>query len=240
MVRTSYDKNGHSAGARVNLLSMRSSLFGQNLEAQSQDLFVLQNERMLRVALNGEVFALQGSMIAYQGNINFDYKGSGSVAKFIKKALTSEGIPLMKCSGKGDLFLANQADEVHLVYLEHESLTVNGPNILAFEPTLEWDINRLKGASMFAGGLFNTTLTGSGWVALTAYGTPVVLANDQPTYVDVQAAVAWSTSMKAHVHSTLKAGALIGRGSGESFQLTFEGEGFVIVQASEGRPIPVA
>jgi uncharacterized protein (AIM24 family) len=216
---------------------MKSSLFGQNLESRSTDLFSLQNERMLRIALEGEIYALQGSMVAYQGQMNFDYKGSGSVAKFLKKALTSEGIPLMKVSGKGDLFLAHQADEVHLVYLENEALTVNGPNILAFEPSLEWDINRLKGASMFAGGLFNTTLTGTGWVALTAYGSPVVLRNDQPTYVDIQAAVAWSSNMAAHVHSTMKAGALIGRGSGESFQLTFEGDGFVIVQASEGRPI---
>jgi len=33
-------------------------------------------------------------------------------------------------------------------------------------------------------------------------------------------------------------GALIGRGSGEAFQLAFAGPGFVVVQASEGLTVP--
>ena len=33
------------------------------------------------------------------------------------------------------------------------------------------------------------------------------------------------------------AGAIIGRGSGEAFQLGFSGQGFVVVQASEGRVV---
>jgi hypothetical protein len=45
---------------------VRSELFGQNLEAGTQERFTLQNTRMLRVALNGEVMARQGSMVAYQ------------------------------------------------------------------------------------------------------------------------------------------------------------------------------
>ena len=37
---------------------------------------------------------------------------------------------------------------------------------------------------------------------------------------------------------TAGAGALIGRGSGEAFQLAFSGQGFVVVQASEGPVVP--
>ena len=144
----------------------------------------------------------------------------------------------MRCRGKGDLFLANFAAEVHLLRLEEgDALSVNGHSILAFEPTLSWDIRKIEGASMFAGGLFNTILKGTGWVAITAHGTPVVLQTDAPTYVDAQAAIAWSAGLQTSIHRTMKLGALVGRGSGEAVQLAFAGSGFVVVQASEGQGV---
>jgi uncharacterized protein (AIM24 family) len=216
---------------------MRSELFGTNLESATTDRFTLQNPRMLRVALNGEVMARQGAMIAYQGQVDFAYQGAGGMGKLLKKAFTSEGMSLMKVTGQGDVFFADDASEVHLVNLENDSLTVNGGNVLAFDSSLTWDIKRVEGASMLAGGVFNTTFTGTGTVAITAHGTPVVLNVDAPTYADVQAAVAWSTSLQTSMRRTAGAGSLIGRGSGEAFQLVFNGQGFVIVQASEGRVV---
>jgi uncharacterized protein (AIM24 family) len=217
---------------------VRSELFGRNLEAQTTDVFALQNAKLLKVALNGEVLARQGSMVAFQGQVDFQYEGSGGVGRFLKKALTGEGVPLMRCRGQGELFIAHNADEVHLVRLEDDALSVNGQNILAFEPTLAWDIRRVEGASMFAGGLFNTVLSGSGWVAITAHGTPVVLQTDAPTFADAQAAIAWSASLQTSVNRTMKLGAMLGRGSGEAVQIAFAGQGFVIVQASEGPVVP--
>ena len=217
---------------------MRSNLFGENLESTTHDRFTLQNPRMLRVALNGEVMARQGAMIAYQGQADFAYQGSGGMGKFLKKAVTGEGLPLMKVTGQGDVFFADDAMEIHLVNLENDALTVNGSNVLAFDSALEWDIKRVEGASMMAGGVFNTTFTGTGTVAITSHGTPVVLNVDAPTYADIQAAVAWTASLTTSVRRTAGAGALIGRGSGEAFQLAFNGAGFVIVQASEGRKVP--
>ena len=216
---------------------MRSELFGRNLEATSGDAFALQNSRMLRVALDGEVMARQGSMVAFQGEVDFEYQGSGGIGRMLKKAVTGEGVPLMRCRGKGDVFFANYAAEIHLLRLEGDALSVNGFSILAFEPTLHWDIRRIEGASMFAGGLYNTVLEGTGWAAITSHGTPVVLQTDAPTYVDAQAAIAWSASLKTSIHRTVKAGALIGRGSGEAVQLGFAGSGFVVVQASEGQGV---
>jgi uncharacterized protein (AIM24 family) len=214
---------------------MRSDLFGTNLEAVTGDRFTLQNPRMLRVTLEGEVMARQGAMVAYQGEVDFAYQGSGGMAKLLKKTFTGEGMPLMKVSGRGDVFFADDAMEIHLVNLENDALTVNGSNVLAFDSALSWDIKRVEGASMMAGGVFNTTFTGTGTVAITSHGTPVVLTVDAPTYADIQAAVAWSTSLATTVRRTAGAGALIGRGSGEAFQLGFTGQGFVIIQASEGR-----
>jgi uncharacterized protein (AIM24 family) len=216
---------------------MRSSLFGQNLETASDERMTLQNPRMLKVSLDGELLARQGAMVAYQGQVDFQFQGGG-VGRFLKKALTGEGVPLMKCVGRGDVFLANNAEEIHLIDLDGDSVTVNGRNVLAFEPGLEWDIRRVEGASMFSGGLFNTVFTGSGRLAVSAHGTPVVLSVDAPTYADMQSAIAWSTSLQTSVRRTAGAGALIGRGSGEAFQLGFAGQGFVIVQASEGPTVP--
>jgi uncharacterized protein (AIM24 family) len=177
-------------------------------------------------------------MVAYQGQADFAYQGSGGMGKFLKKAVTGEGLPLMKVTGEGDVFFADDAMEIHLVNLENDALTVNGSNVLAFDSALEWDIKRVEGASMMAGGVFNTTFTGTGTVAITSHGTPVVLNVDAPTYADIQAAVAWTASLTTSVRRTAGAGALIGRGSGEAFQLAFNGAGFVIVQASEGRKVP--
>ena len=214
----------------------------QHLERSTQPgTFVLQNERMLKVDLagtSGHFFAKQGSMVAYQGDVDFSYQGSGGVGKMFKKAVTGEGMPLMKISGTGDVFLAHEADEIFLLELEGESVTVNGGAVLAFEDSLTWDIKRVEGASMLSGGLFNTTFTGHGVLAVTAYGRPVVLTVDEPTYVDMQAAVLWSAGLDSSVRRTATAGAMIGRGSGEAYQLCLSGSGVVVVQASEGHPKP--
>ncbi|MBB5083878.1 AIM24 family protein [Nonomuraea endophytica] len=220
---------------------MRSSFFGNLDPQQAQGSFALQNTKMLRVRLPQEVLARQGSMVAFQGQMAFDYEGSGGVGKLFKKVMTGEGVPLMRVKGDGLLYLADNADDIHLFYLENEGLTVNGRNLLAFEPQLAWDINRVQGAGVAAGGLFNTTVTGTGWVAVTAHGSPVMLdAGQAPTFADGQSAVCWSAGLHVGVNRTFKAGALIGRGSGEAMQLAFQGQGFVLVQASEGPPIPKA
>ncbi|WP_017597157.1 AIM24 family protein [Nocardiopsis lucentensis] len=216
---------------------MRSELF-QRAQENSVPGMSLQNHKMLRIGLNGEVLARQGSMVAYQGNVDFSYEGAGSVGRFFKKALTGEGMPLMRITGQGDVFLARDAWDVHLIDLEGDAITVSGDNVLAFDPTLNWDIRRVEGAGIMSGGLFNTVFHGHGRVAIACHGAPVLLNVDQPTFVDTDAVVAWSSSLRSGVRRTMKAGALIGRGSGEAVQLSFEGQGFVLVQASEGAPAP--
>lgn len=196
-----------------------------------------QNSRLLKVVLGDDLLARQGSMVAFQGAIDFDYESSG-FSKFLKKAVTGEGLPLMRCTGRGELFLADGGKQVHLVFLEGAALTVNGRNVLAFEPSLSWDIERVKGVGIAAGGLFNTRLEGHGWVAITTDGDPVVLRTDQPTFADADAAVAWSSNLVTTLNRTIKAKALIGRGSGEVAQLSFQGQGIVIVQPSEGDVVP--
>ncbi len=220
---------------------MRSTLFSNAEQTTEPGSFVLQNSRMLKVDLagtGGHFHATQGSMVAYQGDVDFAYEGSGGMGKLLKKAFTGEGMALMTVSGSGQVFLADNADEIFLLHLEGESVTVNGRNVLAFDSGLAWDIKRVEGASIASGGLFNTTFTGTGVLAITVHGTPVVLNVDVPTYVDMQSAVAWSTTLQSGVRKTVKASAAIGRGSGEAYQLALTGQGFVVVQASEGHQLP--
>jgi uncharacterized protein (AIM24 family) len=82
------------------IAGMRSDLFGNNLETTSEESLSLQNPRMLKARLEGaELLARQGAMVAYQGQIDFAYEGAGGVGRFLKKALTGEGVPLMRCRG---------------------------------------------------------------------------------------------------------------------------------------------
>ena len=74
-------------------------------------------------------------------------------------------------------------------------------------------------------------------MAITTDGDPVVLRTDAPTFVDTDAVVAWSSNLQTGLNRTMKAKAAIGLGSGEAVQLTFQGDGIVIVQPSEGRSI---
>jgi uncharacterized protein (AIM24 family) len=217
---------------------MKSELFEQsNLEVEAPQRFGLQNSQMLRVALGDDVLAVKGAMVAYQGQVRFDHEKSGSMGKLLKKVLTSEDMPLMRVSGQGEVFFANEGGYVYLVQLDGDAISVNGRNLLAFDAALTWDINRVKGAGMMAGGLFNTTVSGQGTAALCTVGKPVVLdCSQQPTYVDVQAAVAWSANLVPNVVSSMNFKSLLRGGSGEAFQYAFHGPGFVVVQPYEFVP----
>jgi len=221
---------------------MRSELFSaENLEKESaQPGLRLQNSKLLKAELNGEFMARQGSMVAYQGNVQFEALGSGGLGKFIKQKLTGEGVPLMRVRGNGDVFIADRAADIHLIDLEHgDTLSINGSNVLAFDSTLQYDIKMVGGAGMMSNaGLFNCVFSGYGRIAVTTKGSPVVLTVDQPTYVDPQAAICWSANLQTGYHRAeqMGLGTLLGRSTGERYTMSFAGQGFVVVQPSEEPP----
>jgi len=217
--------------------------FEQYKEIESGEAFTPQGPYALKVELSEtSVMARSGGMVAYQGDVRFEHKGGG-LGRMIKKAASGEDLRLMKCTGSGELFLAHQAMLVHVLRMQDESLTVNGKNILAFEDQIEWDVTRVKGgaAGMLAGGLFNITMRGTGLVALCSDGQPIKLdVSEAPTFGDPQAAIAWSGGVSTTLKTDMQAKSLIGLGSGESVQLGFHGQGWVLIQPSEGRPVVVA
>jgi len=214
---------------------MRSELFEQsNLEVQSTERFVLQNSMMLRVSLGPDVLATKGAMIAYQGQVEFHHEKTGGFGKLVKKVMTSEDVSLMRVSGQGEVFFADNAGYVHLLHLENESLSINSRNLMAFDAGMTWDINRIKGAAMGTGGFFNTTVSGTGTLAINVVGKPVVLdCSRQPTYVDPQSAVCWSAHLAPTLHNSMNMKSALRGGSGEALQYVFHGQGFVVVQAFE-------
>lgn len=193
---------------------------------------------MLKVAMTSgqDLFARTGSMVAYEGFVQYE-PNPPAVRQMASQWLTGEGAPLMKCSGDGMLYLADYGADVVCVNLNGDSISVNGTNLLAFDAHLQWGVQRVKGMAKFAGqGLFNVGISGTGWVALTSRGTPIVVdcgRGEDETSVDPDSLVAWSTNLKMKGKRSFKASSMIGRGSGEAYQLAFSGQGFVVVQPSE-------
>ena len=216
---------------------MKSDIFA-NAESEKTDAFALQNSKMLkvRIGLDGNpdtVIARQGAMIAYQGQATFDREGSGGLGKMMKAKLSGEGVAAMRVSGQAEVFFADQASDIHLIYLEGDAVSINGRNVLAYQAGLDVDVHFVGGGGIAAGGLFNTIIQGTGWVAITTKGTPVVLSTDAPTAVDSNAVVCWSANLQTNIISSFKFNNLIGRGSGEAIQVGFSGQGWVVVQPAE-------
>jgi len=219
-------------------MAIHGTLFADFKENASQDPFSLQNKKLLKIQMGyGPVWAKSGSMVAYQGDIRFENKGAGGLGKMFKSAVTGEGVDMMQCTGQGELFVAEHATEVPLMYLENYSLSVNGNNVLAFSSSIEWDIHRVqaRGAAM-TGGLYNVSLRGTGYVAVTTEGDPVALdVAGAPTFADAQAVVLWTAGVSMDIRvDTGGIKSLVRGGTGETFQMAFGGNGYVLVQPSEG------
>lgn len=194
--------------------------------------------KMLKVTLGPDVLAVKGAMVAYTGQATFTHEGSGNVGRMIRRVLTSEDTPLMRVAGHGEVFFARLSQDIFIIQLEGDGVSVNGINLLAFDAALHWDVHRVQGAGMLTGGMFNTLVQGQGSVAITCDGPPLLLdCSHSPVYVDMNAAVCWSSALRPGVVSSMNIRSLLRGGSGEAFQYSFHGPGFVVVQPSEGMPI---
>jgi uncharacterized protein (AIM24 family) len=176
-----------------------------------------------------------GAMVAYSGSVRFTRESvfEHGIAKMLKKSFTGEGTDLTRATGAGSLYLADHGKMITVYQLRGDTIVVNGNDLFAFENTVSWDITSMKRlAAMWAGGLFNVTLSGSGMVAITTHFDPVRIKvrPGRPVYTDPNATVAWSGTLKPSVKSDISMQTMIGRTSGETFQLCFEGEGDLLIQ----------
>lgn len=216
---------------------MKSDLFSSEHMAQQATApgMTLQNAKSIKYAVNGEMHARQGSMIAFRGDLQFERKGQG-LGGMLKRAVTGEGLPLMAVRGQGEAWFAHEAANCFIVEMEQgDVLTINGRNVLCFDATLAYEIKTVKGAGMTGGGLFNSVFTGYGKLGLMCEGHPIVIpvTSQQPVCVDTDAVVGWSAHLNTSLHRSQSVGSMLRGGSGEAVQLRLDGEGFVIVRPSE-------
>ena len=205
---------------------------------RGQGLFELESARMLEINLNGMIWTKMGSMIAYVGAIKFTREGmlEHGLGKLLKKAGSGEGAKLTKAEGQGRLYLADSGKKVQILNLQGETIYVNGNDLLAFEDQIDWDITIMrKMSAMMAGGLFNVRLSGHGLIAITTHYEPLTLmcSHAQPIITDPNATVAWSGNLSPEFRTDISLKTFFGRGSGESIQMEFRGDGFVVVQPYE-------
>jgi uncharacterized protein (AIM24 family) len=222
-------------------LRVRSDIFRADNMAQpaTQAGMTLQHAKCVKYAVNGEVLARQGAMVAFRGSLAFEVKSQG-VGNFLKRAVTGEGVALMSVRGQGEVWFASSAADCFILELEPgDALSINGRNVLCFDPSLQYNIQMVRGAGMFGGGLFNCLFTGQGRLAITCEGQPVVIpvTPQTPVLVDTDAVVGWSSALQTSIQKSQSLRSILRGGSGELFQLVLAGQGFVIVQPSEGRQI---
>jgi uncharacterized protein (AIM24 family) len=207
-------------------------------QERGQGLFELEGDRILEVNLNGAIWTKTGSMIAYLGSIKFEREGllQQGIGNMLKKAVSGEGTRLTKASGNGKVYLADAGKKITILSLNNESIFVNANDVLAFESSLTYDIKMLrKMAAMLSGGLFNARFQGSGMLAITSHYDPLTLrvTTQQPVITDPNATIAWSGNLSPEFKTDISLKTFFGRGSGESLQMLFQGDGFVVVQPYE-------
>ena len=205
---------------------------------QRSGVFELESDRILDINLDGEVWIKAGAMIAYTGAVKFVREGllDRGLGNLLKKAVGGEGASLTKASGKGSVFCADAGKKIILLQLQGESIFVNGNDLMAFEMSLNYDVRMMKKVgAMLAGGLFNVRLEGHGLVAVTSHYEPLTLpvVPGQQVTTDPNATVMWSGGLTPHIKTDIQFKTLLGRGSGESIQMQFDGDVFVVVQRFE-------
>ncbi|MFG2845494.1 AIM24 family protein [Kitasatospora sp. NPDC048296] len=193
------------------------------------------------------LFSQRGAMIAYTGDVRFTPNitgGQGGVMSMIGRRVANEDTPLMTVEGQGRVMFGHGGHHVQVIDLVGDTLFVEADRLLAFEGTLRQSTVFLGSQGGVMGmvrgqvsgqGLFTTRLEGHGSVAVMAHGGvfELPITPGRPVHVDPQAYVAHRGEVRNKLSTAIGWREMIGRGSGEAFQLELSGQGAVYVQASE-------
>ncbi|MGW4319036.1 TerD family protein [Streptomyces sp. NPDC004684] len=197
-----------------------------------------QNGKLIRadLGIGGQpVLARQGSMVLYQGKVDFSYKGAGFAGRIVGNA-TGQEMQLMRCTGQGQVFFAEESTHLHPVELQGDAICVSAENVLAFDESLQYEVRRIEGHGIPGGALFTMQFQGTGTIVVKTHGTPVVLPVTPTTFVDSNAVVAWSAAAQVIVSSQvrMRRNAYPGHtGEGVNLQFRAAPGNFVVVQPYE-------
>ncbi|MEV7614889.1 AIM24 family protein [Streptomyces sp. NPDC089799] len=207
------------------------------------------NSKMIeaQVIPGQRLYSQRGAMLAYRGDVAFTPNltgGQGGVMGMIGRRIANEQTPLMTVEGNGTVMFGHGGHHIQVINLQGETLYVEADRLLAFDGTLQQGTMFMGSQGGVMGmvrgqvtgqGLFTTTLQGHGSVAVMAHGGVIELpiTPQRPVHVDPQAYVAHHGDVRNKLSSALGWRDMVGRGSGEAFQLELSGQGAVYVQASE-------
>ncbi|WP_326687883.1 MULTISPECIES: AIM24 family protein [unclassified Streptomyces] len=193
------------------------------------------------------MFSQRGAMVGYKGEVSFKPNmqgGQGGLMSMIGRRVAGEATPLMSVEGNGTVMFGHGGHHVEVIDLDGDTLCVEADRLLAFDGSLQQGtlflgkdggVMGMVRGQVSGQGLFTTTLTGKGSVAVMAHGgiLQLPLTPGRPVHVDPQAYVAHFGDVRNKLSSALGWRDMVGRGSGEAFQLELSGNGAVFVQASE-------
>lgn len=205
------------------------------------------NEKLIEITLNNEeVFAKRGSMISYQGKVNFarSFLGGGNVQDLAMRTATNEGHSLMVANGTGKVYYGYNGLFASIVQISNETLYVESEALLAYDRRLNPDtmfignqggVQSIVRGMVSGQGLFTTTLQGTGDVAILSDGNAIGLpvTTDRPVFVDPNAYIGHKGSLTSTIVTDVNWKTFVGQTSGESYQVKFMGQGTVYIQASE-------
>ncbi|MFI2778775.1 AIM24 family protein [Streptomyces sp. ALB3] len=207
------------------------------------------NSKMVEavVAPGRTIYSQRGAMLAYRGDVSFTpdiQGGQGGLGSMIGRRVANEATPLMTVEGSGTVMFGHGGHHIQVIDLAGDTLCVEADRLLAFDGTLrqgtlfmgsQGGVMGMVRGQVTGQGLFTTTLKGHGAVAVMAHGGVIELpiTPGRPVHVDPQAYVAHHGDVTNKLSTALGWRDMVGRGSGEAFQLELSGSGAVYVQASE-------
>jgi len=204
------------------------------------------NSKVVRaqVGPGQEVLARRGAMLGYDGQVTFrPLAGQGQgVGGMVGRVMSGEATRMMATEGTGTVYYGFRGLHVSVIDLTGDSLSVEADRLLAHDANLQTGVEMIaqggvrqavRGA-MTGQGLFTTRVSGHGSVAVLSHGGTFPLRLEGETVgVDPQAYVGHVGALDVDLKASVGMRDLIGRGSGEAFQLHVSGHGTVYVQASE-------
>jgi uncharacterized protein (AIM24 family) len=204
------------------------------------------NSKVVKAAVSSSapVLARRGAMLGYSGRISFrPVAGQGrGVGGMVGAALSGESNPMMATEGQGEVYYGFRGLHVTVLQLNGETLTVEADRLLAHDAGLQTGVEFIGQGGVRAAvrgavtgqGLFTTKVSGYGAVALLSHGGSIPLqVVGEPVSVDPQAYVGHVGTLQVELSAKVGFRDVVGRGSGEAFQLKATGQGTVYVQASE-------
>jgi uncharacterized protein (AIM24 family) len=206
-------------------------------ETPTSGRWTKQSSYMVKATLGPECFARRGAMVAYQGDVDFGFKGPGNLKDMFEHKITGQRLVLMVCKGRGEVFLAQDKMDLHVVELNGRTICVTDANVLALDASLQTQIRRIESPGLPGGGFYYLEISGQGSVVVSTHGPPVTLPVQGPTYADINSVVAWSAGMRVSVTSQMRVSRTVYTGvSGETYNMQFMamgGDHFAVVQPYE-------